>query len=102
MACTPTSGKTLVVVEAVPPLQLGSVGRWQVSQVVGKPAAAWFGLLRAVVVGTVAADAVARRALVDVVLVAGRARLGRVPADEREELGVIEAAAVRQPGRVGR
>ena len=43
------------------------------------------GIARAVVVGQVAADAVARRAPVDVVDVAGRARLRRVDADQRED-----------------
>ncbi len=58
---------------------------------------------RAVVVGLVAADALARGALVDVVLVAGGAGGRRVGTDQLEDGVVIEAAgAAVAPGGVGR
>ena len=52
-------------------------------------------VLRAVVVGLMAADTVPRRAFVDVVLVTRRARLRRVQAHEREHAVVAEGARSR-------
>ena len=59
-------------------------GRWQLSHVVGKPAAAWFGVVVRSYCAAMTADAVTRRAAVDVVHVATRAGRLRVAADERE------------------
>jgi len=44
VACRPTSAKVLAWLNP-PPLQLVSVARWHVSQVVAIPDAAWFGLV---------------------------------------------------------
>ena len=91
-----------VVVEAAARATVGSVGRWHGLARRREAGRRVIGIRRALVVGQVAADAVARRALVDVVVVARRARLRGVDADQREDGGVVEAAAACHVASVGR
>ncbi len=93
MLWTPTSGKTWVWLK-VAWFQLASVALWQ--RLAGRRESGG-GVLRGrggVVLGLVAAEAVLRRARVDVVLVAGGAGLGVVDADQREDLRVVEGRLV--------
>ncbi len=101
----PTSWKTVVVIEAVrAAVAPGGVGRAMARLAGGGEPGGTVGRgARAVVVCAMAADAVARRALVDVVLVAGGAGGRRVGTDQLEDGVVIEAArAAVAPGGVGR